>query len=178
MFFLEKYLGLTTALIIIIPTLKALIGGAPWVPTPYKAVNKMLKNANLETGDTLYDLGCGDGRIVHLAAKKYGVNAVGFELSPLIYFMAKIRSLCLNSKAKIKFKNFKNYDLSQADVITCYLMPNFLERLKPKFKSELKKEVQIISYAFNIKGWKEIKKIPRDKKNKLAPIWIYEIGKT
>lgn len=166
--------SLSFYVLILYPTLSALINGAPFVPTPFKAVNRMLKEAKLKKGDKIYDIGCGDGRIVHLASKNYEVNAIGFELSPFVYVLARIRHFFWRSKAKIKFANFKRHDLSDADVIFCYLLPETLVKLEPKLSSELKKGARIISYAFPIKNWREKLKIKSDREQKLAPIWIYE----
>ncbi len=160
--------------LIIYPTLAALINGAPFVPTPMNAVNKMINSASLKKDDRVYDIGCGDGRIVHAASKKYNIKATGFELSPFVYLLAKIKHFLWKSKAKIIFGNFKKHDLSDADVIFCYLLPDTLAKLEPKLNRELKTGAKVISYAFPVHPWKENKKIERDKSNKLAPIWIYE----
>ncbi len=160
--------------LIIYPTLAALINGAPFVPTPMNAVNKMIEAAALKKGNRVYDIGCGDGRIVHTASRKYEIKATGFELSPLVYLLARIKHFLWKSKAKIIFGNFKKHDLSDADVIFCYLLPDTLAKLEPKLNRELKKGAKVISYAFPVHPWKESVKIERDKPNKLAPIWIYE----
>lgn len=167
-------LSLIALIVILYPTLSALINGAPYVPTPMKAVEKMIKSANLKPGQIVYDLGCGDGRIIHLASKQYDIKATGFELSPIVYCLAKVRQLIWHSKAKIRFANFKRHNLSDADIIFCYLLPETLTHISPKFEKELKPGAKIISYAFPMEPWHPTQKIPRDKKNHLGPIWIYE----
>lgn len=159
--------------VILTPTIAALVNGAPFVPTPMKAVEKMLKIGKLKKGDKVYDIGCGDGRVVYMAAKKYGADATGFELSPFIYMLARIRHLFWRSKAKVKFANFKSKDLSDADVIFCYLLPDTLTKLEPKLSRELKPGARVISYAFPMAPWQEVKKHPRDDANSLGPIWEY-----
>lgn len=161
-------------ILILYPTLAALVNGAPFVPTPMNAVEKMLGLAKLKKGDRIYDIGCGDGRIVYMASKKHEVNATGFELSPFVYLIARVRKFLWKSKAQIRFANFKNHNLSDADVIFCYLLPETLSKLEPKLNKELKKGTKIISYAFPLKAWKETVKIASDPANSLAPIWIYE----
>lgn len=156
------------------PTLAALIHGAPFVPTPMNAVKKTLKAANIKPGEKVYDLGCGDGRVVYLANKIYGAEGVGFELSPLVYALAKIRQFFWRSKAKIHFGNFKKYDLSDADVVFCYLLPDTMVRLAPKFAKELKPGARLVSYAFNIEGWKPTRQVDKNSKDRISTIWIYE----
>lgn len=168
--------ALSLFVIVLYPTLGALVNGAPFVPTPELAVKKMLEAAGLKKGQKIYDIGCGDGRIVHMASRDYGVNAVGFELSPFVYLLARIKHFLWKSKAKIIFGNFKKRDLSDADVIFCYLLPETLALLEPKLSRELKKGARVISYAFPISPWKEKIKIERNEQLHFAPIWIYEIA--
>jgi SAM-dependent methyltransferase len=160
--------------LIMVPTLMTLINGAPFVPTPMEAVRKMIKLANLKKGDIVYDIGCGDGRMVYVAANEYGANATGLELSPLVYTFARIRKLLWRSKAKILFRNFKTQNFRNADVILCYLMPETLEKLRPKLETELKPGSRIISYAFQMASWKEHHKEPKDAERNISPIWIYK----
>lgn len=160
--------------LIMVPTLMTLINGAPFVPTPIDAVKKMLKLAKIKPGNVVYDIGCGDGRMVYLAANEYGAKATGFELSPLVYAFARIRKILWRSKAKIKFRNFKHQSLKDADVIMCYLMPETLEKLKHKFETELKPGALIVSYAFQINGWEPFEKAEKEPEKNLSPIWIYK----
>jgi len=160
-------------LLVLIPTIMALVNGAPFVPTPMEAVEKVLELAKIKTGEKIYDIGCGDGRMVYLAAKKYGAKATGFELSPLVYLMARIRHFFWGSKAKIKFANFKSKDLSDADVIVCYLLPDTLARLQEKLDRELKKGTRVVSYAFPVGTWKPSHREERNPALNIAPIWVY-----
>lgn len=161
-------------LCIIIPTLRALIKGAPFVPTPMLRVQKMLKLANIKKDEKVFDIGCGDGRMVYLAAKEYGAKATGLELSPLVYFLAKIRQLLWRSKAKILFRDFHSYSLQDADVVVCYLLPETLINLQSKLEKELKKGARVVSYAFKVGDWQESHREERDTVNNMAPIWVYE----
>ena len=158
-----------------IPTVYAMWFGAPWVPTPMIAVQKMIKEAKLKKGKKVYDLGCGDGRLVIEAAKIVGVTGVGFEISPPVYLLAFLRNLLNGFIATIYFKSFWNKDLSDADVVFLYLLPKAMKKLVEKFNKELKKGTLIISYAFQLKDLVLVKKIEKDAKYNVCPIWIYRI---
>ena len=164
-------------LFLIVPTIVALVSGAPFVPTPMRSVKEMLKAAKIKKGQKVIDIGCGDGRLCHMANKVYGADSVGFELSPLVYFMAKICQPFWKSEAKIRYGDFRNHDLSDADHIVTYMLPETLEKFIPKFEKELKKGAKITSYAFHIGDWIPSYTRPSDKANGISKIWVYEIGK-
>lgn len=164
---------LSVYILIMYPTLAALVKGAPFVPTPMEVSNRMIEIADLKKGQIVYDIGCGDGRVVYLASKKHDVKATGFELSPFIYALARIRHFLWKSKAKIKFRNFKKQNLSNADVIFCYLLPETMTRLAKKLNKELKPGAKVVSYSFPIKAWKEKEKFTFPD-NKFCAIWLYE----
>lgn len=150
-----------------------IFGGGPFVPTPIPAVLKVLKHANIHKGDRVYDIGAGDNRFVHFATKLYKAKAVGFELNPFIYFIAKIRQWLWGWKGKIIRGNFWKQSLEDADIILCYMMPNSLAKFQKKFDKELKKGTKVVSYAFHIGTWKPKKTIPKNKD--ISKIWIYEV---
>lgn len=162
------------AILIIIPSVIAMATGAPFVPTPMARVEKMLALAKVKKGEKVYDIGCGDGRMVYVAANEYNADAVGYELSPLVYVLARVRKFFWKSKARIEFTDFRYRNLSDADVIVCYLLPDALARLQPKLEAELKKGARVISYAFSIGTWGATHREDRDKEHNMAPIWVYE----
>ena len=166
--------AIALAILIIIPTVIAMATGAPYVPTPMARVEKMLALAKIKKGEKVYDIGCGDGRMVYVAANEYGANAVGYELSPFVYLLARVRKFFWRSLAKIEFTDFRYRNLSDADVIVCYLLPDALARLQPKLETELKKGARVVSYAFAIGTWGESHREERDRNKNLAPIWVYE----
>lgn len=170
----NEIFALVLLILVSIPTIMAMVNGAPFVPTPMKRVRKMVKLAKIKKGQKVYDLGCGDGRFVYVAANEYGAKATGIELSPLVYLYALIRKLFWRSKAKIKFGNFKFFDLSDADVIFFYLLPDSLAKLQPALDKQLKSGTRIYSYAFKIPGWKLIKEEKKDTKANEAPVFVYE----
>lgn len=151
----------------------AIFHGAPFVPTPLRAVHEILKNAGIKNGDRLYDLGAGDGRFIHFAAKDYGARTTGFEMDPLVFGLSRLRKTLQGWKGQMIFGNFMKHDLSDADFIICYLLPETLEKYQSKFEKELKKGTKIISYAFHVGSLKPKKIIPRQKG--ISQIFIYEI---
>jgi SAM-dependent methyltransferase len=140
--------------------------GAPWVPTPMSMVHKMLKMAEVGSDDIVYDLGCGDGRIIVTAARRYGARAVGIELDPLRYLWCQllITVLGLRDRVQIVFGNFFNLDLSPADVVTCYLLRDTNKKLQEKFKEELDPDTRVVSNYFT---FPELQLTSEDKEEKL-----------
>jgi SAM-dependent methyltransferase len=160
--------------LMVIPTVYSMITGAPFVPTEMRQVRRMLKAAELKKGQVVYDLGSGDGRLVHTAAREYGARGIGYEFSPFVWLWAKFLSLFWRSKAELRFGNFWKADLRNADVIVCYLLPHSMERMKKDLLPQLKPGTLIVSHAFHIHGVKPWKEIPRIREERLGPIWIYK----
>jgi len=131
---------------------------APEYPTPETVVDRMLTLAQVQPGETVYDLGCGDGRIVITAAQKFKAHAVGIEIRRDIYeqTLAKVASLGLSDQVKIVRGNALRYDLSPADVVTLYLLTSSNERLKPVLTKYLKPSARVVSHDFEIRGWKPV----------------------
>jgi SAM-dependent methyltransferase len=124
--------------------------GAPWVPTPMSKVHKMLQMAGVGPGDLVYDLGCGDGRTIVTAARRYGAHAVGIEIDPLRYLwcQALITVLGLRDRVRVVYGNFYKQDLSDADVVTCYLLQSTNEKLEGKLIQELAPGARVVSNDF------------------------------
>ncbi len=147
--------------------------GAPWIPTSHKTIQKMLQLARLKPGETLYDLGSGDGRIVIDAAKDFGALAVGIEIDPVRYYWAKlsILRLKLQGDAKVILGNFFKNNLSQADVVTLYLLQETNVKLMKKLSEELKPGTRIVTKTFTLPGWQTIRQ------DEQAKIYVYEVRK-
>ncbi|MEZ0248787.1 MAG: class I SAM-dependent methyltransferase [Thermoproteus sp.] len=130
----------------------------PFVPTPEVVVRRMLQLARVRPGEVLYDLGSGDGRIVIMAAKEFGAYAYGIEIRKDLYEQstAKIRDLGLEGRARIINTNFFDADISDADVITMYLLTSVNERLKPKLEKELRPGTRVVSHDFEVSGWRPV----------------------
>jgi ribosomal protein L11 methylase PrmA len=172
-FVLLLFLGLV--ILMCITAIIHLISGVPYVPTPMPAVRKMIEMAKLKKGDKVFDLGCGDGRLLFEAEKITQTAGVGFEIAPLPFILSQISKFRRHAQSEIKMSNLFSADLSEADVIFCYLMPHFLEKLKPKFENECKKGTLIVSHAFQISDWPLKEKFKKDPQKKLPNIYIYEI---
>ncbi len=127
----------------------------PFVPTPMEIVEKMLVMAKVDKTDVVYDLGSGDGRVVIMAAKKFGARAVGVELDPKLYedSSKKVADLGLSDRAKILYGNFFDTNVHPATVVTLYLLTVVNERLRPKLEKELRPGARIVSHDFEVRGW-------------------------
>lgn len=144
---------------------------APWWQTPKEKIRKMYRLAKLTKKDIVYDLGCGTGDAIIIAAKEYGAHAVGIEIDPLRFVIAKWRvSTQRVKKAQVIKKNFFAINFSPATIVVMYLVPNALERLVPKFLKEIQPGTKFISYRYEmpIKLFKgRLKLIGHDRKNEL-----------
>lgn len=124
-----------------------------YVPTPQKVVDKMLEVAKVKKDDVVYDLGCGDGRIVVSAAKKLGAHGIGFDIDPKRVAEANenVKGAEVGSLVQIKQENVFNVDLTAATVVTLYLLPELNVRLMPQLE-KMKPGSRIVSHDFDMKG--------------------------
>ena len=128
----------------------------PYVPTTEAAVQAMLKLGEVRKNDVVYDLGCGDGRIVIAAAKSFGARGVGIDINPVRISEARENA----KKAGVdKLVRFEENDLFQADireatVVTLFLLPNVNLKLRPKLLQDLKPGTRIVSNTFDMGDWK------------------------
>ena len=125
----------------------------PYVPTPRAVIEKMLELAEVKKGDVVYDLGCGDGRIVVTAAKKYGVKAVGVDIDPerVEESRENVRKNNLEKLVTIKKADIFTLDFKEATVITLYLLPEVNVKLMPQL-ARLKPGARIVSHDFPMRG--------------------------
>jgi hypothetical protein len=128
--------------------------GAPYLPTLKKQINPAFDLLNLKEGQTLIELGSGDGRILSEAAKR-GINVIGYELNPLLVIYSKIITWKYRSKVKIKWGNFWNTEWPETDAIFVFLLSRYMLKLDKKVTQSYSTPVKLVSFAFKIPG-KEI----------------------
>ena len=128
----------------------------PYVPTTEKAVEEMLKLAGVRKTDVVYDLGCGDGRIVVAAAKTYGARGVGIDINPERIKEAKENAAKAGVEKLVRFEENDLFlaDFREATVVTLFLLPNINLKLLPILRAQLKPGTRIVSNTFNMGDWK------------------------
>ena len=125
------------------------ISAAPYVPILGRDVNKLLDLSELKSGDTVVDLGSGDGYLLRAAAKR-GVKCIGYEINPAMVIISKILCYRYRSLITIHLANFWDTKLPNANAIYVFLMPKAMDRLDHKLATELKTKTTVVSYAFPI----------------------------
>jgi cyclopropane fatty-acyl-phospholipid synthase-like methyltransferase len=132
---------------------------APFVPSPQPIVDRMLDLASVKQGETVYDLGCGDGRILITAAQRFKAKGIGIELSPYLVRTANesIKKLNLQEQVTIVHADLREANLQTADVVTIYLETNSNEMLRPNLEKWLRAGARVVSHDFPVRGWKPSK---------------------
>jgi cyclopropane fatty-acyl-phospholipid synthase-like methyltransferase len=150
---------------------------APFVASPQPIVDKMLDIASIRPGETVYDLGCGDGRILITAAQRHQAKGVGIEISERLVRMTKetVRRLNLEDQITIRQGHLLDADLTDADVVMIYLETGSNELLKPNLEKYLKPGSRVVSHDFEVRGWKPAKVEKINAFNRNHTIYLYEI---
>jgi len=148
---------------------------APYVASPMSVVRKMLESAELKPGETLYDLGSGDGRIAIMAAQEFGANGVGVDLNVNLVreARAKAEELHLGDRVKIIHGNLLEVDLRQADVVTMYLTTGANDKVRPKLEQELKAGARVVTHDFTIPKWNQVDTIRFKDDYRTHTIYLY-----
>ena len=148
--YLKSYVDVLPILLIVVSLYWTRLVGGPWVPSSMQIVREMLEMAGVGPDDVVYDLGCGDGRVILTAAMRYQARAVGIEIDPLRYLWCQFLVTILRQRKRVRivFGNLFSQDLSQADVLICYLMPDALQKLEKKCKQELRPGTRVVSNKF------------------------------
>jgi SAM-dependent methyltransferase len=149
---------------------------APYVASPGHVVDRMLEIAKVKPGETLYDLGCGDGRILIAAVQKYQVKAVGVEISPKLVAQAtrSIERAGLADQARVIQGDLLDVDFTGADVVTIYLATPLNEQLRPRLEKYLKPGARVVSHDYEVPGWKP-SKIDKTEGPRGHLIYLYDI---
>jgi len=145
---------------------------SPWWRTTARLARLESNLAKVKKGDIIYDLGCGDGTALIIAAKEFGATGVGIEIDPLRVWVSRIKIFAngLANKLEIRRKSFWDQDISEATVIFMYLIPKTLIKLRPKLLKELKPGTRVVTFVYQI----DLPLIAHDEKNE---IYCYEIPK-
>jgi len=133
----------------------------PYVPTTEAAVKAMLKLAEVKRTDVVYDLGCGDGRIVIAAAKEYGAHGVGIDINPERIQEAKENAAKAGVENLVRFEenDLFDADIREATVVTLFLLNSVNVRLRPKLLKDLKPGTRVVSNTFGMGDWKPDKEL-------------------
>jgi SAM-dependent methyltransferase len=125
--------------------------GAPYLPTLKQQVVTALELAQLKPGQSLLELGCGDGKVV-LAAAKQGIKVVGYEINPILALVAWLRTWRYRKHVKIVCADFWKVNWPEAEAIFVFLLPKYMTKLDEKIETETKKPIKLVSFAFSIPG--------------------------
>lgn len=140
----------------------------PFVPTPVEIVDRMLEMAEVKTGDIVYDLGSGDGRIVIRAAKKYGARGVGVEMDRELVELSRKKAAeeGVSHLVEFRLEDALKVDVTPATVITLYMLPWFNAKLRPILQQQLKPGARVVAHDYGIEGWTptRVEKLPEIEK--------------
>lgn len=150
---------------------------APFVSSPPSIVDKMLDMADIRPGETVYDLGCGDGRVLITAAQRFRAKGVGVELSGSLARMAeqKVKQMSLADQIQIIHGHLLDVNLQSADVVTLYLETKSNEMLRPNLEKYLHPGARVVSHDFEVRGWKPLKVEKIQSYNRDHRIYLYQM---
>lgn len=150
---------------------------APYYPTPPSVVARMLQLAELKKGEKMFDLGSGDGRIVLMAAKRFGADATGIEIDESLcrQSTAEIKRQGLEKTARIICGDVTTQDYSSADVLTVYLLPDSNTKIRPMLEKQLRKGARVVAHDFEFSGWTadKIEHVEDDGEGRSHSIFVY-----
>ena len=166
------FFGLKLAYVLSTAVVLSATQGALYVSTSRVRISAFLDAVPMKAGQLLVDIGCGDGRVLRQVRRRYEVRAVGYELNLLAYVKAKL--LCFGRKnIQIRWRNFWTVDLSDADVVFCYLFPDVMRNLAAKLKSDLKPGAVVVSCNFHLPGFSPERVLRPGNSLHNDPIYVY-----
>jgi len=150
---------------------------APYYPTPEVIVRNMLQLGSLQPGETMFDLGSGDGRIVIMAAQQFRAHAIGVELDKELCAQSTVRihKLGLEQTARIIVGDILKQDYSSADLVTVYLLPNSNDKVQPLLERQLRKGTRVVAHDFEFKNWtpEKVENIEDDGEGRSHTLFLY-----
>lgn len=144
----------TLFIFVLIFCLAGIFLGAPYLPTLNKQVEAALELVNLDEGQTLLELGCGDGRVL-IAAAKRGLKAVGYEINPVLFLISYLRTRKYRAQVKVIWGNYWQKEWPPADGVFVFLINRYMAKLDSRLKQYYSRPLKLVSFAFKIPG-KEI----------------------
>jgi SAM-dependent methyltransferase len=149
-----------------------------WVPSDVAVVMKMLEMAQVKPGDVVYDLGSGDGRIVILAAQKFGARGVGVDLNGELVRQSRENAVKAGVADRVTFLQQDLFvtDVSEATVVTLYLFPDVNLRLRPKLRGELRPGSRIVSHDYDLGDWPPEKTVEVSLPDRLHYVYLWRVG--
>jgi SAM-dependent methyltransferase len=146
----------------------------PYVPTPEHVVAKMLDLANVTSNDIVYDLGCGDGRIVITAAKELGARGAGIDIDPDRIKQCELNAINAGVSNRVRFELTSVFraDIAEASVVALYLLPWMNAQLRPRLLTELKPGTRIVAHQFPISGWSADRIVRIAGQDRVVYLWI------
>ncbi len=129
---------------------------APYVTSPQRVVDRMLEMAAVKSSETVFDLGCGDGRVLFTVVQKYRAKAVGVEIDPKLVESTReqAQKMAMGNRVRVVQGNLLEADLSEADVVTLYLLTESNQLLRPRLEKMLRPGARVVSYDYAVPGWK------------------------
>lgn len=180
-YFLIVSIGLLSAVIIMkllllgsIVAVFPVTQGAMFHPSAPIRVQTALNCVPMREGELFIDLGCGDGRVL-IAAGRFGVHAIGYEINPFTYLLAWMRTLG-KKNVTAKYGNFWRENLGEADIVFCYLFPDVMDKLAKKLAQELRPGARVISCNFPLPGWREEQILRPPSLLHGDPIYVYRVA--
>lgn len=168
-------LGLATSIWILIVLFYTRV---PFVKMPARHITTLLEAIHITSADTVYDLGCGDAHVLIKIAERTGARTVGFDISPIAYLKAKWNIQKAKTTTKVYFKDFRNVDISQANIIFVFLIVGIMERTWNFLLTHARPGTRVISYGFSFPGIIPDQTISTSSSAQGSQLYIYTIPLT